>query len=319
MDYEKKYKEALGWMQSLYNGLHGKTKEEAEKYFPELKESEDERIRKELIFYLGDMPEDTELRNGITNRDVLAWLEKQKSVGEIVERCKNSWYNEGKIAGMAEGLTDDEKYQQGWHDALEKQGKQKYADKTEPKFKVGDWIITKDKNVHKDYSVCKIVEIENNRYHLENGDYLDIDTLEQYDYRLWTIQDAKDGDVLAFKNNIGDIIICKSPTNYNTRSYCRLVNEYLIKREESGWDSTLLVPTTKEQRELLFKKMKEAGYQWNPDKKELKKVDKKIAWSEDDEEFYNDIIKYFSDLDYSLSHDEDDVINWLKSLKERLS
>ena len=77
MNYEQKYKEALGWMQSLYNGLHGKTKEEAEKYFPELQESEDERIRKELIFYLGDMPEDTELRNGITNRDVLAWLEKQ--------------------------------------------------------------------------------------------------------------------------------------------------------------------------------------------------------------------------------------------------
>ena len=40
---------------------------------------EDERIRKELIFYLGDMPEDTELRNGVTNRDVLTLLEKQKT------------------------------------------------------------------------------------------------------------------------------------------------------------------------------------------------------------------------------------------------
>lgn len=41
------------------------------------KESEDEKIKKELIFYLGDMPEDTELRNGVTNRDVLTWLEGQ--------------------------------------------------------------------------------------------------------------------------------------------------------------------------------------------------------------------------------------------------
>ena len=57
-----------------------------------------------------------------------AWLEKQESVGEIVERCKTSWYNEGKIDGMAEGLTDDEKYQQGWHDALEKQGERKPFD-----------------------------------------------------------------------------------------------------------------------------------------------------------------------------------------------
>ena len=45
--------------------------------FPELKELKDERIREELIFYLGDMPEDTELRNGVTNRDVLTWLEGQ--------------------------------------------------------------------------------------------------------------------------------------------------------------------------------------------------------------------------------------------------
>ena len=46
---------------------------------------------------------------------------------EIVARCKDSWYNEGKIAGMAEGLSDDEKYQQGWHDAIEKQGEQNHA------------------------------------------------------------------------------------------------------------------------------------------------------------------------------------------------
>lgn len=45
--------------------------------FPELKELKGERIKKELIFYLGDMSEDTELRHGVTNRDVLTWLEKQ--------------------------------------------------------------------------------------------------------------------------------------------------------------------------------------------------------------------------------------------------
>ena len=89
--------------------------------FPELKESEDERIRKALIDYFRWNP-NSQLLNEFTNREVFAWLEKQESVEEIVERCKNSWYNEGKIAGMAEGLTDDEKYQQGWHDALEKQG-----------------------------------------------------------------------------------------------------------------------------------------------------------------------------------------------------
>ena len=121
--YEKKYKQALGWMQGLYNGLHGKTKEEAETYFPELVESEDERIRKRIIHALHgdvlDMEETTK---------ALIWLEKQGSIREIVERCKTSWYNEGKIQGQIEGLSDDEKYLQGWHDALEKQGERKPFD-----------------------------------------------------------------------------------------------------------------------------------------------------------------------------------------------
>ena len=34
-----------------------------------------------------------------------------------------------------------------------------------------------------------------------------------------------------------------------------------------------IYPATKEQRELLFKKMKEAGYEWDSDKKELRKID----------------------------------------------
>ena len=84
---------------------------------------DDERLRKTTIAFLKDFAE-----QGYENAvECIDWLERQKSVSEIVERCKNSWYNEGKIAGMAEGLTNDEKYQQGWHDALEKQGEQKYT------------------------------------------------------------------------------------------------------------------------------------------------------------------------------------------------
>lgn len=78
MDYEKKYKEALANARQEYNTTENvERKQWLEELFPELADSEDEKIRKELIFYLGDMPEDTELRNGVTNRDVLVWLEKQ--------------------------------------------------------------------------------------------------------------------------------------------------------------------------------------------------------------------------------------------------
>ncbi len=74
MNYEKKYKEALDWMQSLYSGLHGATKEDAEHYFPELKESEDERIRREIIEYI------TLYKDSLCDKEYnswLAWLEKQ--------------------------------------------------------------------------------------------------------------------------------------------------------------------------------------------------------------------------------------------------
>lgn len=72
-NYEEKYKSALKWMQSLYGGLHGATKEEAEHYFPELKESWDEKMRESIIYAL---------RNGgfyssDKTDEAIAWLEKQ--------------------------------------------------------------------------------------------------------------------------------------------------------------------------------------------------------------------------------------------------
>ena len=134
MNYEKLYKEALERAKYALTTDMDNSGHWAVKYiFPELKESEDERIRKGIIDFLWKekiflQEAHSSVENNPKYRfvmDAIAWLEKQKSVGEIVERCKNSWYNEGKIAGMAEGLTNDEKYQQGWHDALEKQDEKK--------------------------------------------------------------------------------------------------------------------------------------------------------------------------------------------------
>ena len=82
-NYEQKYKAALGWMQGLYNGLHGKTKEEAERFFPELKESEDEKIKELLKHYLEVRRCQTKDNEEYINcNHFLAWLEKQESVEE---------------------------------------------------------------------------------------------------------------------------------------------------------------------------------------------------------------------------------------------
>ena len=137
MDYEKLYKEVLERLRTLVNSAKKKghiivRTEDIEDTFPELKENEDERIRRELIDAIQGLYDYDELPLSLTTKrkdEWIAWLEKQESVGEIVERCKTSWYNEGKIQGQIEGLSDDEKYQQGWHDALEKERKEVRNDK----------------------------------------------------------------------------------------------------------------------------------------------------------------------------------------------
>lgn len=56
MDYEKKYKEALerakGLLEGMDEGDYFASNEDIENIFPELKESEDEKIRREIIEYI---------------------------------------------------------------------------------------------------------------------------------------------------------------------------------------------------------------------------------------------------------------------------
>jgi hypothetical protein len=68
MDYEKKYKEALEVAQKLYqdcpNGKNDRLYHttDLEKMFPELKESEDERIKKEIISFIQDAIDEINLK-----------------------------------------------------------------------------------------------------------------------------------------------------------------------------------------------------------------------------------------------------------------
>lgn len=96
-NYEQKYKSALEWMRSIYPTMQGAEKEDAEHYFPELRESEDEKIAKELIRYLpycDDIAKDTKER-------WIAWLEKK---GEKFWSEEDEHYKNGLI-----GLIEDSK------------------------------------------------------------------------------------------------------------------------------------------------------------------------------------------------------------------
>ena len=78
-EFEKKYKDALGWMRDVYPTLTGAAKEDAEHYFPELKDSGDERIRKWIIGIINEVRDDEDWCVQPKKCDeAIAWLEKHK-------------------------------------------------------------------------------------------------------------------------------------------------------------------------------------------------------------------------------------------------
>ena len=74
MNYERKYNEALERAKSFELPEY---KNIMVSIFPELRENEDERIRKSLITYFQSFPYDSIENAGTNVKEVLTWLEKQ--------------------------------------------------------------------------------------------------------------------------------------------------------------------------------------------------------------------------------------------------
>jgi len=91
----------------------------------------------------------------------------------------------------------------------------------------------------------------------------------------FTIQDAKDGDVLCS----GQIIVIFK--HFEDPSYRQHIVAYIgldisgnVQITDDTWSLGIdkVEPATKKQRDTLFAKMKEAGFEWDDEKKELKKI-----------------------------------------------
>ena len=150
--------------------------------------------------------------------------------------------------------------------------------KSEPKFKVGDWLCANELNNYANLiKIVKIVDVFGKKRYKISRDYdsdLDLtefDFIEEH-YHLWNIQDTKDGDVLADEdNNIGIFQECEGMYWY---SYTYLGCDGQLRGFSMGGshEQTDTHPATKEQRDLLFRKIKEAGYKWNVETKTLEKL-----------------------------------------------
>ena len=194
----------------------------AEEIFPELKEDDAERIRKNCIHFLE--------------------LQKRHHAATFaIEEC---------IA---------------W---LEKQGKNSTV---KPRFKIGDWIVFNG-------LILYVKEVVNGFYRtiskggIPNSYNWDIDNIA----RLWTIQDAKDGDVLVHSSFMFDDFIFIYNNTSILQAYCYYSNERngLIIEDRGHhcpWNMQEVTPATKEQRDALMKAMNNAGYEWDTEKKELKR------------------------------------------------
>lgn len=139
-----------------------------------------------------------------------------------------------------------------------------------PSFNVDDFIAN-------EYCAGKVVELTNDAYLLDTGQSIPFSC---HSTHLWSIKDAKEGDVLVNWNNTAFIF---KAIEDETVKFHIVYNE---KWDAIKTPSTKLShlglpepqfefhPATKEQRDTLMKAMADAGYEWNAEKKKLQKIKK---------------------------------------------
>ena len=153
----------------------------------------------------------------------------------------------------------------------------------DPKFKVGDWVVRGEGFVYepsliteiRDYYICELINGERVTYALNDV---------HKNFHFWTIADAKEGDVLVVNGSskeykwIGIFKALTSDTSFSSHCHyncgmCEFVT-HIARCTKHGTKYNDIRPATNEERDLLFSKMEEAGYQWDAVNKELKKIPK---------------------------------------------
>ena len=265
------------------------TQEVLEKYVNSMSNKDDERLRKTAIAFLKDFAE-----QGYENAvECIDWLKKQGEQASIQTNERAWLYLVSDVLTWKDGIgqyLDDPRVQElakrlcseytqklySSSDTLKDE--QKSTDKIESRFKVGDWVINKfGDSWHIDSLDKKNYQVSDGK-----GNYNYFPISKQDEMHLWTIQDAKDGDMLSFY------------TEYrgNKMFQVGIIEKYVGKHGGCSntfkiyvgvnWDNNLQIgkymgcsnihPATKEQRDLLFQKIKEAGYKWNTETKTLEKL-----------------------------------------------
>lgn len=269
--------------------------------------SEDEKVRKALLEMVHDTTGDELLVDyNVHKEEALAWLERQgdyanfrdkAQVGDRITKNEDGvLVNLSQLKRMAKprekqgeqkaSYTTIAETGDGGINALVTRelptdGEQKSAGNVCPKFHEGEWIACEELNA------AKIVKINVDRYEVEftdgNKAFPHIDYVDR-NFHLWSIGDAKDGDVLT---NGKMVVIFK---HFEEPSYRQHIVAYIgldrggdIQITDDTWKLGIdkAKPATKEQRDTLMKAMVDAGYTFDFERKELKKIEDKEYNGED--------------------------------------
>lgn len=138
-----------------------------------------------------------------------------------------------------------------------------------PEFKVGDLVVS-------DYCMGRVVEITSDAYLLDTGQGIPFSY--EHNAHIWNIHDAKDGDILVCEKDKRPFIFKGLLDKFhpeNPVAYCGIDSKdvFTVSPGDGWWTDEEVQPATKEQIDYLFRKMKGAGYMWNPDTKELKEIE----------------------------------------------
>ena len=195
---------------------------------------------------------------------------------------------------------------------------QRSADKVEPKFHKGDWVVSNlDKKARQ---ISEVHFDEYNSYYVVDGRFVNLEVYDRL-HHLWTVQDAKDGDILCTYECCEPkivFILKGAPKKHYALSYhCyyNIMYPHFASDSEKGClapNDEDVKPATKEQREQLEKAMADAGYTFDFERKGLRKIEENPAWSEEDESILNALL---INLKKSFEYNEEGYLkyeSWIK-------
>lgn len=257
MNYNQDFESAKNWYKFVKEQNNQLAIDILEEFFPKLN---DIYIIDTLISICNRALPDIFKKYGCDKDDVLEWLNSQYDKNMSLTDILNNDIPKRQATGTLKEMIDE-------------------ANNTtnEPKFKVGDWVVQENIGVYKIIEVCESwYEVVDNK-----DKHYSISFDKEYMCHLWTIGDAKDGDVLAEDSCL--FIIKKLNDDFGANTYCVLYDDGDYENNcHLIFDYKDTYPATKEQCEVLFNRIKMENYEWDPEKKELKKLNIKPKFNEGD-------------------------------------